>query len=285
MTPSLKALYPFTPESQERFVSEINTKICTICKLRKPLDDFHKKNRKYGDGRQSHCKACAPEYQRQWCEKKKERIDKITEDKTTLRTCTECGVPQLLINFEKNIGSKNGRRSICKSCTAPKKKKYRDDNIETIKAKAKVSPVRKAYMKQWYQDHKEEQREMLIEWHKLYPEYDKVRGKERRFKQYKVTKDWYNETLAAQGGGCAVCGSKDPKSNGGTFHIDHDHSCCGGGCNSCGKCVRGLLCSPCNTRLGILESVDWVKQAKAYLRKYPLKDASGNEQPSLFDEL
>ena len=36
------------------------------------------------------------------------------------------------------------------------------------------------------------------------------------------------------------------------FNIDHDHRCCGPG-RSCGKCIRGLLCTTCNTGLGQLE--------------------------------
>lgn len=33
--------------------------------------------------------------------------------------------------------------------------------------------------------------------------------------------------------------------------VDHDHKCCSGKI-SCGKCVRGLICSPCNKFLGHL---------------------------------
>jgi hypothetical protein len=43
------------------------------------------------------------------------------------------------------------------------------------------------------------------------------------------------------------------KSRGGAhgFAVDHDHDCCSG--RSCGRCVRGLLCTSCNTGLGQLE--------------------------------
>lgn len=53
--------------------------------------------------------------------------------------------------------------------------------------------------------------------------------------------------------------------------IDHDHSCCppgalGGRKVSCGKCVRGLLCSTCNTALGLLqESPERIRGLLSYL--------------------
>ena len=271
LTPSLKPLYPQIAESQAIPKQKEYTKICAICKVPQPLSNFHKENRKYGDGHQSYCKTCAPEYHKQWCEIKRLRLEQKLIDETTLRTCTECKISQPLINFEKNIGAKDGRRNVCKTCRAPKKKKYRDDNLEKIREQARTSPVRKAYMKQWYQEHKEEQKEKLKEWKKLYPGYDMLRGKQRRFSQYNVTKEWYDKQLEAQDGGCAICGSKLPRGNSSnTFHIDHNHNCCSNGCNSCGKCVRGLLCSVCNTRLGILEDTEWVAKATAYLAQYKL---------------
>lgn len=52
--------------------------------------------------------------------------------------------------------------------------------------------------------------------------------------------------------------------------IDHDHSCCSGSEGtrkvSCGDCVRGLLCSTCNTALGLLqESPERIRGLLTYL--------------------
>lgn len=60
--------------------------------------------------------------------------------------------------------------------------------------------------------------------------------------------------------GCEVCKSTQ------NLVIDHDHSCCKSHRNSCGECVRGVLCSPCNTGIGHLkESVDNLLAAVSYL--------------------
>lgn len=62
----------------------------------------------------------------------------------------------------------------------------------------------------------------------------------------------YEEILSSQGGVCAVCGTDKPGGKSTTFHIDHDHACCGP-LKSCGKCRRGLLCGPCNVGIGMLQ--------------------------------
>lgn len=65
-----------------------------------------------------------------------------------------------------------------------------------------------------------------------------------------IDADDFDDMLAAQGGRCAACGTDEvPKGN---WHIDHDHSCCPG-IKTCGKCIRGILCSRCNKSLGMLE--------------------------------
>jgi hypothetical protein len=68
-----------------------------------------------------------------------------------------------------------------------------------------------------------------------------------------ITQEQYDSMLLEQGGHCKLCPCADPSY--GTikvvkyFHVDHDRSCCPGQ-RSCGLCIRGLLCRPCNVGLG-----------------------------------
>jgi hypothetical protein len=47
---------------------------------------------------------------------------------------------------------------------------------------------------------------------------------------------------------CDVAGPEEKY----TYAVDHDHSCCDTNASSCGKCIRGLLCSKCNITLGMV---------------------------------
>ena len=50
--------------------------------------------------------------------------------------------------------------------------------------------------------------------------------------------------------------------------VDHDHSCCPGR-NSCGKCIRGLLCMECNFILGHANDDDsYLNGLVEYLQKW-----------------
>jgi hypothetical protein len=83
-------------------------------------------------------------------------------------------------------------------------------------------------------------------------------------KKYGLNSERYAEILAGQGGGCAICG-RLPGATAKKFHVDHDHRCCPVG-SSCGKCVRGILCGPCNSGIGLLgDDPDRVRAAAVYL--------------------
>lgn len=70
----------------------------------------------------------------------------------------------------------------------------------------------------------------------------RTRYTEKVLQRHGLTKKMHDEILAAQGERC-ICG------DGGPLVIDHDHSCCPGP-YGCAKCVRGLICHPCNKSLG-----------------------------------
>lgn len=65
----------------------------------------------------------------------------------------------------------------------------------------------------------------------------------------------YTALLAAQGGGCAICGAK-PKTR--KLHRDHDHKT---------KALRGLLCHRCNRVLWKGVTKEWLRSAYLYLVK------------------
>jgi hypothetical protein len=72
--------------------------------------------------------------------------------------------------------------------------------------------------------------------------------------------------LASQGFMCPVC--ETDLEPGGSWHVDHDHRCCDTGNNgtTCGQCVRGILCGPCNLGLGAFrDSQASLARASAYL--------------------
>lgn len=66
-------------------------------------------------------------------------------------------------------------------------------------------------------------------------------------RQYALSDDDYAAMYLL---GCQVCERSDV-----SLSVDHDHSCCAESKHSCGKCVRGLLCSDCNFLIGWLDKV------------------------------
>ena len=84
---------------------------------------------------------------------------------------------------------------------------------------------------------------------------------------YNITAEQYEAIYIAQGSRCAIC----QRATGATrkLAVDHDHSCCAGP-TSCGKCVRSLLCKPCNRMLGHMrDDPAMAERAAEYLRNPP----------------
>jgi hypothetical protein len=76
----------------------------------------------------------------------------------------------------------------------------------------------------------------------------------RRQYRWGLTGEQMAALIAQQGGGCAICHATEPGGRG-AWHVDHDHTCCppyskGGKTSTCGRCIRGLLCTRCNVGMG-----------------------------------
>lgn len=133
----------------------------------------------------------------------------------------------------------------CKSCASDKNKKHREKYPDKERARQKAIHVKR----------------------KTDPELREKRRRDYLRLKFKMTLEEYNEKLNEQNGVCAICRQKCFK----RLSVDHDHVCCPYGRNkkSCGKCVRGLLCSKCNHALGLFNDSRYIlTQAIEYLDKY-----------------
>lgn len=85
---------------------------------------------------------------------------------------------------------------------------------------------------------------------------------QRRNWQYGITSEVYEAILAAQGGGCGICGCKKNHLRKGkeiAMAVDH--------CHATGK-VRGLLCGDCNRALGSFkDDLEVMMKAIAYIKR------------------
>jgi|SRR2546430_7562292 len=82
--------------------------------------------------------------------------------------------------------------------------------------------------------------------------------------------------LLEQGMQCDICGRTEPDGRG--WAIDHDHAHCPGN-KHCGKCIRGILCFPCNSGLGqFCDDPELLYRAIEYLIKS--KDVLQDANPS-----
>lgn len=86
-----------------------------------------------------------------------------------------------------------------------------------------------------------------------------------QWKKHGLTEDRWNKMSKE----CEVCGKTK------NLVIDHDHKCCSGE-YSCGKCVRGILCSRCNMAIGSFQDrVDLLNEAALYLSRTDAREAEG----------
>ena len=155
--------------------------------------------------------------------------------------CTRCRDRKPRSEFYKNKRRASGLTTWCRECT-------RDDQ----------------YKRYWSMT--PEQRE---ERRKKDKAYNSTNLEQRRIwalrRHFKMTGEEFAERMAEQGDKCAACRDTFVKRP----QVDHDHSCCPGSQNTCGECVRDLLCHRCNSTLGhAQDSIERLYALITYLKKW-----------------
>jgi hypothetical protein len=104
---------------------------------------------------------------------------------------------------------------------------------------------------------------------------ERVRDSKRRL-WYKLTTPEWEVKFESQGRCCAICKSLEPHDK--NWNTDHDHACCPTN-RTCGKCIRSILCGPCNLGLGgFQDTPEWLRAAADYIefwRKQHGRSGSG----------
>jgi hypothetical protein len=164
------------------------------------------------------------------------------------KTCAKCSTSKPADDFHRNTARSDGRAVWCKPCTSDYSREW--SRRPDVKAKNAARA--------------------LARYHELGAD-EKLRIQARRYSlgrhlltKYGLTLDAYQAMLEQQGGTCAIC--EKPPRDGRRLAVDHDHACCPGD-KSCGACVRGLLCTTCNSWLGFYENESWRTRAQWYLAR------------------
>lgn len=137
----------------------------------------------------------------------------------------------------------SGARS-CKACAAHRRTAYRKNGYPRQRKLPKCHPDRphqgKGLCRSCYERSRRENRDA----HAARLRYN-----------FGLTKEQYDEILARQGGGCAICGRTDLGAKTGKgrnsklLGVDHCHK---------SKLVRGILCHRCNLGIGHLQDDVWL---------------------------
>lgn len=87
-----------------------------------------------------------------------------------------------------------------------------------------------------------------------------------RLRRFKMTVEQFEIMLNAQDHKCPIC-KREAEDEGRSLSVDHDHRCCPGR-DSCGACIRELLCKRCNSALGLFgDDIEVLKSAIEYLER------------------
>lgn len=174
------------------------------------------------------------------------------------KMCNKCHEYKSYDDMVKNKNYEDGVWYYCKEChrkSRPRKLKplFKSSTMRECRMCGEIKPFNDFSNKTKYQ-------------HSYCISCRRARGLQANLERYGLTPEQYVAMEKAQGGVCAIC--KEPEKEKKRLAIDHDHSCCPG-LKSCGKCVRGLLCTRCNKGIGVFaDDAQLLISAANYLNRY-----------------
>lgn len=179
-----------------------------------------------------------------------------------MKFCNKCQTSKDYSDFYKQKNTKDGHTYWCKQC-------YHEYWKGRYEGKRKFKPLKKTSthrecrmcgeLKEFADFSQKTKRP-----HSYCADCRRLRGLTSNLQRYGLTPEEYIVMEKTQGGVCACCG--EPEREKKRLSVDHDHSCCPG-LYSCGKCIRGLLCTRCNKALGQFgDNVDLLENAVVYLK-------------------
>lgn len=173
------------------------------------------------------------------------------------KPCRKCGEVKPLVEFTPHNDMRDGYEHTCKACRA----KHVRESVATPRVyppshhrccrKCKISkPITEFRFAKKARGGYESRCKECSRGEQL---------DQRLKKQYNISRSEYDAINESQSGLCASC-HRPPRGKGqaSTLHVDHNHTT--------GK-TRGLLCTQCNTALGLLDdSIEILLMAAEYLR-------------------
>lgn len=208
-------------------------KLCIGCNIEKPIE-LYAWNRS-GLTRMARCPECVTLATRQrTADSRARKRGEGWQSKVVAQqpcsdeghVCIVCKTIQPCSNYFPNKTFKYGHDSTCKSCKDSRRKARFAEHREKLDSGLAESRFRN----------------------------DQITALRRNFN---ISAEQYESMLTQQNNVCALCEEPETRVSGHSgramnLAVDHDRRCCAG-TKSCGNCVRGLLCTDCNTSLGKVE--------------------------------
>lgn len=98
-------------------------------------------------------------------------------------------------------------------------------------------------------EERERRTQLNRDWYRSNPRPNAKNVEQHLKHRYGITPQDRERMLLNQGGCCYLCGDLLDLAQPRKVHVDHDHACCPG-TKTCGKCIRGIACDPCNRGVG-----------------------------------